>query len=149
MVSVQPRHFGIVVADLERSLAFYGGLLGFAVARRMEEEGPFIDAVLGLPATRVTTVKLEAEPGGVQIELLHFHSHPDPAPRPPQPWSVGPTHMAFTVTGLPDLYRRLSAAGTTFTTPPRLSVDGRALVTFCRDPDGTLLELVELQPQGT
>jgi catechol 2,3-dioxygenase-like lactoylglutathione lyase family enzyme len=148
MTSARPRHFGIVVGDLDRSLEFYCGILGFGVARRMEETGPFIDEILGLRGARLTTVKLEATAGDVQIELLHFQSHPDPAPRPRAVNEIGPAHMALTVDDLSSLYQSIAAAGLPFLSPPRLSVDGRAKVAFCRDPDGTLLELVEPIPEA-
>jgi catechol 2,3-dioxygenase-like lactoylglutathione lyase family enzyme len=144
MITAAPRHYGIVVSDLERALDFYEGLLDLKVARRMDESGPFIATVLGLPDVRVTTVKMEAEAGGTQVELLCFESHRDPAPRPPQPYFVGPTHMAFTVGDLGALHDRMIAKGVPFVSPPLTSADGKAKVAFCRDPDGTLLELVEL-----
>ncbi len=144
MAGVRPRHFGIVVSDLDRALTFYQGLLGLRVSRQMDEWGPFIEQVLGLPKVRVTTVKLEAETGQTQVELLRFHSHEDAHPRPPEPYFVGPTHMAFTVDDLDALHQKLVAVGTPFVSFPQLSPDGRAKVAFCRDPDGTLLELVEL-----
>ena len=34
-----------------------------------------------------------------------------------------------------------------FTTKPQTSLDGHAKVTFCHDPDGTALELVEVLVQ--
>jgi catechol 2,3-dioxygenase-like lactoylglutathione lyase family enzyme len=146
MVTVQLRHFGVVVSDLDRALEFYCHILGFSVARRMEERGPFIDELLGLQGTHVTTVKLAAAQGGVQIELLCFRSHSDSATRPRRINEIGPTHLALTVDDLSGLHRRIIEAGLPFLSPPLLSVDGRAKVAFCRDPDGTLLELVEMMP---
>ncbi|MCK4431224.1 MAG: VOC family protein, partial [Candidatus Aminicenantes bacterium] len=35
------RHTGIVVADIEASLYFYRNLLGFQVAKQMEEAGDY------------------------------------------------------------------------------------------------------------
>jgi catechol 2,3-dioxygenase-like lactoylglutathione lyase family enzyme len=144
MVTAAPRHYGIVVSDLERALGFYRDLLDLKVARQMDESGPFIETVLGIPGVDVTTCKMEAEKGGPQVELLCFKSHKDPNPRPPQPYFIGPTHMAFTVDNLMALHRRMTAKGVPFVSPPQVSADGKAKVAFCRDPDGTLLELVEL-----
>ncbi len=70
------RHTGLVVADLDKALHFWCDLLGFKVAKQMEESGPHLDAMMGLKDVRVTTAKLAA-PDGNLIELLHFHSHPD------------------------------------------------------------------------
>jgi catechol 2,3-dioxygenase-like lactoylglutathione lyase family enzyme len=135
-----------VVDDLDASLDFYRNLLGFEIIRRMEETGDFIDTILALDAVRVTTVKMAA-PGGQLIELLKFHSHSDP-PRPGRRgrirvFDAGPTHIALTVVDLDRVHHRLTAHGVSFNAPPRLSPDGSVKVTFCRAPEGTLVELVE------
>lgn len=141
------RHFGIVVRDLERALEFYCGKLGFAVSRRMEESGAFLDTVLAAPGTKVTTVKLGAGEGAALIELLQFD-----VPKPenggePSLFRTGATHFALTVTDLDALHESLAACGTTFLSKPRRSPDGLALVAFCRDPEGNLIELVEPSTQ--
>lgn len=43
----QFRHTGIVVWDLEKSLAFYRALLGFREWKRAREKGSFIDIIVG------------------------------------------------------------------------------------------------------
>ena len=75
-MSIQIRHVGLVVADLELALHFWIDLLGFTIFRQMEEFGPHIDAMMGLKNVRVTTYKLLAPQGGM-IEILYFHSHPE------------------------------------------------------------------------
>ena len=40
------RHIGITVKDIEKSLHFYRDLLGFKVAREMDESGSFIDGMV-------------------------------------------------------------------------------------------------------
>ena len=140
----QIRHTGLVVADLDRALDFWCDLLGFRVARRMEESGAHIDAMLGLNNVRLTTVKLAA-PDGNLIELLHFHSHPDRPTWAGAPFSTGFTHVALTVEDLAAACTRLEEAGVTFDAPPQQSPDGHARMTYCRGPEGVLLELVEMQ----
>ena len=53
-------------------------------------------------------------------------------------------HVAFTVEDIEGAYRRLSAAGIHFHAPPQLAPDGGAKVTYCRDPEGTIIELVQV-----
>ena len=137
------RHTGLVVADLDRALAFWCGLLGFRVARRMDESGAHIDAMMGLKDVRVTTVKLAA-PDGNLIEILHFQSHPDRPAWEGTPFSTGFTHVALTVDDVDAEYRRLAEAGVTFDAPPQESPDHTAKVTYCRGPEEILLELVEV-----
>jgi len=138
------RHFGIVVSDMETSLYFYRNLLGLKVAKVMEESGEYIDNVLSLEGVRVATVKMSADSGSTLVELLEFKSHPRPIHGEPEVYSAGPSHVAFTVDDLDGVYRRLSESGVRFKAPPQQSPDGYAKVAFCRDPDGTLIELVEV-----
>jgi catechol 2,3-dioxygenase-like lactoylglutathione lyase family enzyme len=139
----QIRHTGLVVVDLEKALYFWRDVLGFQVARQMEESGPHIDAMMGLQNVRVTTVKLTAPEGGM-IELLHFHSHPDRPVWTGTPHSTGFTHVAMTVADLEAICKKLAAEGVTFFAPPQLSPDGCVKVTYCQGPEGVLLELVEI-----
>ena len=136
------RHTGIVIVDLEASLRFYRDLLGFQVAKQMEEAGDYIDNILSLRNVEVTTVKLTS-PSGPTIELLKYHSHPaDQKTR--EICEIGISHIAFTVDDLDSEYERLQKKGIQFNAPPQLSPDGYAKVTFCRAPEGTLIELVEV-----
>jgi catechol 2,3-dioxygenase-like lactoylglutathione lyase family enzyme len=136
------RHVGVVVSDLDASLAFYRDLLGLEPLRELDESGPHLDAMLALEGVRVRTVKLRAPGGDTLVELLHFAA-PPAEPRVPRLAETGPTHLAFTVDDLDTLHARLVAAGVRFNAPPQASPDGLAKVAFCLDPDGTPLELVE------
>ena len=137
------RHIGIVVTDLDRSLSFYRDLLGMTIVRRMDESGDYIDKLLGLENTDVTTVKLSLDGNPTLIELLHFKSHPVEASAK-KVFTPGLSHIAFTVPDVDLSYRRLSDAGILFNAPPQCSPDRRAKVAYCKDPDGTYIELVQV-----
>ena len=137
------RHTGLVVADLELALRFWRDLLGFTVARQMDESGPHIDAMMGLKDVRLTTSKLSAPEGGM-IELLYFHSHPDLPAWNGTPYSTGFTHVAISVKDIDNLCETLKKHGVVFFAPPQRSPDGKVKVTYCRGPEGVLLELVEM-----
>lgn len=137
------RHAGIVVSNLEEALHFYQDMLGLKVVKRMEESGDFIDNISALEDVKVTTVKMAVEDGNL-IELLYYHSHPQGADADkPISW-IGASHVAFTVEDLDAEYKKLTKSGVRFNCPPQISPDGYAKVTFCRGPDGVLIELVEL-----
>jgi catechol 2,3-dioxygenase-like lactoylglutathione lyase family enzyme len=136
------RHTGIVVSNLNASLHFYQNVLGFKIVKQMEESGQYIDNMLALSNVRVTTVKI-ASPDGQLIELLYFHSHPRER-KSHEVCDVGISHIALTVDDLDSCYDRLRNLGVQFNCPPQLSPDGYAKVSFCRAPEGTLIELVEL-----
>ena len=136
------RHTGIVVTDLETSLLFYRDLLGFRIAKQMEEVGDYIDNWSSLRNVKVTTVKMTC-PSGQMIELLKYHSHPAEQ-KIRKICEIGISHIAFTVDDLDIEYKKLKNKGIQFTSPPQLSPDGYAKVAFCRGPEGTLIELVEV-----
>ena len=136
------RHTGIVVTDMDRSVEFYRDLLGLKTAIDFTEEGEFIDTILGMVGVRLRMVKLAAPEGGM-IELLQYLSHPETRVPDARICQIGPTHVAFTVDDVEETYRQWSERGIPFVSPPQLAPDGKAKLAFCRDPDGTFLEIVE------
>lgn len=137
------RHFGIVVSDIEKSLHFYQNLLGLKIKLDMLEEGEFIDTILGLQNVQVKTVKMESENGDTLVELLEYRSHKGKKRENYQIFDLGASHIAFTVEDVDAAYERLKGSGVSFNCPPQISSDGKAKVTFCFDPDGVPVELVE------
>lgn len=136
------RHTGIVVKDLEKSLHFYRDLLGFQITKQMKESGKYLETILGLEGVKVTTVKMAA-PDKQMIELLKYHSHPGKE-EVRKLYEIGISHIAFTVIDLDSEYERFRNKGVEFSSPPQLSPDGYAKVAFCKAPEGTFIELVEV-----
>ncbi len=139
----ETRHFGIAVNDMERSLRFYRDLLGLEIVKSMDESGQYIDNMLSLKDVKVRTIKLSAKKGPTLVELLEFESHPNDN-KHRKIYHVGASHIAFTVNNLDECYDTLKKAGVKFNASPQKSPDGFAKVTFCEDPDGTPVELVEV-----
>lgn len=137
------RHTGIVVNNLQKSLKFYRDLLGLKVKTRAVEFGNYIDRMNGKNAIRVTTVKMSADNGPTLVELLKFDMPKVKSKKAPGPFKIGPTHLAFTVDNLEKVYQKLLANGVHFNCPPVTPPNGKAKATFCKDPDGALIELVE------
>lgn len=141
------RHAGLVVHDLPRSIDFYTRVLGLKTPVVALEQGAFLEHVLACPGVTVTTAKFKAMQGECLLELLCFTT-PEPVPSSPVGYpfyQLGPTHVAFTVSGLDALLAEVDRAGGRRLSDPALSVDGKVRVAFCRDPEGNLLELVEAQ----
>ena len=137
------RHVGITVTDANRSLKLYKDYFGFKVFWDEIEQGGFIDSLSGLNNIKVRTIKLRNESG--VIELLQYLSHPkknvdnflDNITK------VGCSHLALTVPSVDETYGNLKKLGLQFNDVPKTSPCGKAKVCFCRDFDGTLIELVE------
>lgn len=78
------------------------------------------------------------------VELLQYLSHPRKAQDNAQICDIGCSHISFTVNDIDKEYARLSQSGVRFNCPPYISTDGYAKVSFCHDPDGASIELVEV-----
>jgi catechol 2,3-dioxygenase-like lactoylglutathione lyase family enzyme len=137
------RHFGIVVQDMGKSLHFYRDLLGLQIKRDIQEQGKFIDTILGLQNVKVHTVKMISQTGDTLVELLEYASHKGKKRENYEIFDLGASHIAFTVRDVDKEYQKLQEQGVAFISPPQISPDKKAKVTFCFDPDGVPIELVE------
>tara|TARA_A100001515_G_scaffold145030_1_gene151412 strand:- start:4078 stop:4506 length:429 start_codon:yes stop_codon:yes gene_type:complete len=136
------RHTGIVTSDIEKSILFYQNF-GFKIQKDMLESGDYIDNFSALNGVIVRTVKMSLENGDM-IELLNYKSHPEKPDMSRKITQIGCSHVALTVPDLDELYNNLKRQHVVFNSPPQYSPDGYAKVTFCKDPDGSLVELVEV-----
>ncbi len=125
---VRVGHVHLKVADLERALAFYCGVLGFEVMARMGEDAAFISA------------------GGYHhhVGLNTWQSR---GGSPPPPGTTGLFHVAFvypTRRSLAEAVQRVSEAG--------ISLDGAAdhgvsEAVYLHDPDQNGVELYWDRPK--
>jgi glyoxylase I family protein len=114
-------HCSLIVANTSKALEFYEGILGLEV----DESRPDI----GYPGAWLQV-------GSSQIHLLEV---PDPYASINRPEHGGrDNHVAFQVSDLDEIIRRLQAAGIAYSK----SKSGR-MALFCRDFDGNAVELVE------
>lgn len=134
-------HLGMSVADLERSIAFYSGLLGFEVVfRSTVHDRDDIEAVVGMSDVHADIAFLDA--GDTRLELWHYRTpagHPLSAAQVPA--DLGLRHLALEVDDVAAAHRLLTEAGYPATTVP---LDLGPHVTFyVRGPDGEILEILE------
>ena len=116
-------HFGIVIRNLEKSLAFYQGVLGAKVVYR------------GLiPSTQTDVIYLLITGG--MIELLH---RAEPGPNE----TFGITHIAFMSNNLEADYERLVGAGYEGLVKPKQAGSGVGRLAFLNDPNGARVELIQ------
>ncbi len=138
-------HAGVTVGNLERSLAFYGGLLRFeARARRVIDE-PWLAQLLGLPEAVVDAIDLAVPGTGEIVQLFEFVVPRDAATRPGMT-VPGSVHLAFTVEDLDRLLARLAAAGVPLVGSPVTITSGEntgGSLACVRDPDGIVIEFFE------
>jgi lactoylglutathione lyase len=137
------RHVGIVVQDMEKCLHFWKDIIGLEVAIDFWETGEFIDTVQHLSGVNLHMIKLRA-PDGSMIELLKDEAHPTPPPERNQLCDRGIRHIAFSVAHVEAAWQRLHAYGCEVLSQPVTSPDGKARLFFARDPEGNLMEIVQV-----
>ena len=134
------RHIGIVPLNIESSIKFYEEFLGFKIEVDTLETGKFVNKICGLQENSVRTVKMSSC-GQIVLELLEFKND-SKVTKSKKVTDSGYTHMAITVVDVDKMYN-LWKDKIEFTTYPLNSPDKKAKVTFCEDPDGNLIELVQ------
>ena len=138
-------HSAIVVEDLERSLSFYTGLLGFDVGGRSLNKGVEQDHLDGMNDCVVDVVGLvPADVPTPHLELLHYR---EPSTRA-QAADVRATDIASTrqvhrVDDLDGLVARFRKAGAGFVSPGIVTLDAGGRAAAVRDPDGHMIVLMQ------
>lgn len=133
MTEIDPRvdigHVHLKVADLDRAIAFYEGVLGFAVQQRMGNSAAFLSA------------------GGYHHHL-GLNTWESRGGTPPPPGSTGLYHVAIRYPDratLGDALRRLLAASVPI---DGASDHGVSEAIYLRDPDGNGVELYRDRPES-
>jgi catechol 2,3-dioxygenase-like lactoylglutathione lyase family enzyme len=131
-------HTGLVVRDLDLSVAFYEGL-GLVLWKRMTRSGPYTDAMVGISGVTLEWAKMHA-PDGSEVELLQYHSHPDySAVRDAPSNRAGCSHVAFLVDDLAQACDQLLLLGGSVVNYPAPEWKSA----YCHDPDGIIVEFVK------
>lgn len=140
-------HTAITVANLDRAIDFYCGVLGLELAHEPTDQfsGPFVEQALRVPGANLRIAVVRA--GADLIELLEYAAPPSPVERPLPGNAVGAAHLAFLVDDIEAKKAELEAKGVQFfadiATNEAGALAGWRWVYFS-DPDGVVLELIEV-----
>jgi catechol 2,3-dioxygenase-like lactoylglutathione lyase family enzyme len=141
MILTGINHIGVTVSSIERTVEFYKDVFGGSVMFEFDLPGDRVRAMLGITDAdargKVCWVKLP----GAALELFEF----DPKqPAEKVAWNrPGCTHFALQVSGLEAWHAHLTARGVRVLGAPKPS-GGRASFFYAADPDGNLIELIEM-----
>ncbi len=141
-------HFNVNCSDYDRSRAFYA-VLGFREIWRVPERNtPEVAAAVGMKPYRVKggLLALEGVTPPLVIDLLQWLDPHDTAPPYPHLYHYGIARVALASTDLDGDMAKLKAAGAEFLSEPAQmppETGSRARFVCFKDPDGTVLELVE------
>ncbi len=142
------QHVGIGVHDVERTYDFYRDLMGFRVklsdkTEYQVEMTPIVGALVEMRVIMAMNVA-----GGAAIELVEHTSTKPMEPEEPLQWGdIGYLELGLKAYHLDDIYLDLKSKGVEFITPVlsmELSSGGTERYTYLRDPDGLLVQLVEV-----
>jgi catechol 2,3-dioxygenase-like lactoylglutathione lyase family enzyme len=124
-------HVALKVKDIQRSLDFYSGKMGFKEMLRLNKD----DGSLWLIYLRITDDQY--------LELF-----PDaPEDQAPADGTNGVNHYCLTVEGIESVVEAIVAAGIEIFRPLKTGADGNRQA-WVKDPDGNRIELMEMSRDG-
>jgi catechol 2,3-dioxygenase-like lactoylglutathione lyase family enzyme len=143
-------HTVVNVKDLDESIAFYKQI-GFEVLddRRHVEWPDFVATIFGMKRAKGSGVLmvLARDPLGPMIDLIQWKEPRAKFPAAPPADGEIPRIIAFRVSNVRAAYDELSRSGVTFTRSLFENVElGIVGSCCCYDPNGNLIELIELLP---
>lgn len=115
------------INDIDRSIAFYCGALGFKELKRFPIRDEAINIFVAPEGSEDTP-----------LELTFNHGRTEP-----YELGTGYGHVAYTVDDLDATLVRLDAIGVQPEKPPYSVREGGSRLCFVRDPDGYRIELIE------
>ena len=127
----------ITCSDFAASLDFYHNKLGFEIVLDLEIPGALAQDI-GLAPTDFRQVRLKA--GNTLIKLMDIE---DPPPTPTDDFSAGVRWLTFFVADIHKTVENLKQNGVKFLSEP-ISAPDAAGVVCAKDPDGILIELVQI-----
>lgn len=126
-MQLRPHHIGIIVSDLERSVAFYEAL-GFRTANVIPSDDG---------SRTITFMEL----GGMQIELFWYAETPRTVERGER--QLGFVHFALQTDDVEGDLAELKVKGLVPEDVQTRSVPPRFTLAFIPDPDGVEIELMQ------
>jgi catechol 2,3-dioxygenase-like lactoylglutathione lyase family enzyme len=144
-------HANIVVADMDRSLAFYRDGLGLEVILDRLLDGGWFERLTRIPGARARCVILDAPGGGCRIELLAYEDGRAAESTLSHPATQGLRHLAIRVEDLDERLERLRILSRTeaeIVDVPRDIVARGKRMAYIHDPDGVLVELCAYAKPG-
>ena len=138
-------HTSITVKNREKAINFYRDVLGLKLLFVKETSGESISNGVGVKNSSLKIAMFQAS--NEYLELIEYVT-PKCKPLGLRPCDIGSMHIAFLVDDIYEIEKRINAVGCHFNQPPKLIEKGEMkgwLWAYFKDPDGALLEVVELK----
>ena len=137
MADLTAHHVGITVSDLDAATEFYQSVFDCEVIAEFSVDGDAFATGVDIEHASAAFVHLDL--GSVRLELVAY----DPAGDDRSPADLndaGATHLGVDVDDVDEFYESLPATVETLS-PPQTTATGTKIC-FLRDPDGTLIEVL-------
>jgi catechol 2,3-dioxygenase-like lactoylglutathione lyase family enzyme len=154
-VVVGSGNYSPIVQDLEKAIAFYGGLLGLAVpplqtpGPRPFSTDPAIRNMFGMPSAQLRWLVARIPGTSLGVEMVEAKDI-DRAPARPRPQDPGGTTLVLLVRDIDKAFAPLKAAGVPVVTPGGAPIafaqNNQARGVIVSDPDGHYVELLQPSP---
>jgi len=138
-------HTSYTVSDLDRSLAFYTGILGLEILWERVIENPYFCEIIGFPSCSVRGAHLRIPGSEHHIELFEY-VQPGGSKADVRTMNVGSSHVSLVVEDLQSAYDELNSRGVEFRSPPVEITAGAnqgGWGVYLLDPDGITVELFQ------
>ncbi len=138
-------HFGIQVADLDRSIAFYRDVLGLELIAHWVRDQEYIQELVGYPGVELQVAVFRFPNSESFLEVLEYRNV-EKAAIDTSTANPGTAHFCVYVPDLDALHERLVAAGVRFVSgikSPTVGPNKGAKAIYMIDPDGIRVELLE------
>ena len=140
-------HVAISAADIDGLIDWYVDAFGLEVVSRggWQSGSDVIDSIVGLPGSAARTAMLRGP--NVYIEMFQYEQPEGRAAAGDRPvCDHGYTHFGVVVDDIDAEHARLSALGMRFhaAPTPREGMGGRLRACYGRDPEGNVIELIEI-----
>tara|TARA_R110002072_G_scaffold31735_18_gene97689 strand:- start:11155 stop:11661 length:507 start_codon:yes stop_codon:yes gene_type:complete len=148
-------HINVNVTDLEGSIEFYE-LLGFTLVMpgipylnlnqtEAETLNPEAAVALDMPfETKGRACIMELNGGFPKLDLTEWVATEEMIADPLLNQDTGIVRMCLASRDLQKDYEELLAEGVRFFSEPKLTEDGKADIAICLDPDGAMIEIIQL-----
>ncbi|WP_418284302.1 VOC family protein [Halorubrum sp. DTA46] len=138
MSDLTAHHVGVTVSDLDRAVDFYTETFDLDVVAEFSVAGEAFSEAVAVDDAAAEFAHLDA--GDAIVELVAYEPEGEPMPeaelnRP------GATHLGLSVDDVEDFYIDLADDVETLS-PPQTTASGTTVL-FLRDPDGTLIEVLD------
>src|SRR5580765_3957105 len=138
-------HFGIQVADLERSIAFYRDTLGLELVTTWVRDQEYIQELVGYPGVELHVAVFRLPLSDVFLEILEYRNV-EKTVIDASNGNPGTAHFCLFVEDLDGMYARLVDTGVRFVSEvkgPTIGPNKGGKAVYMIDPDGIRVELVE------